>query len=102
MMGKVFRTDYMALLYCLYAVCHLLVGGAAVSPEFFFKCGGDLQIWYYVPVKLNKLVILGVSEGFCNVFHIHFLENAPFAGLNRINRLAYDIGNIVHCIALGR
>lgn len=39
MMGKLFRTDYMALLYCLYAAGHLLVGGAAASPEFIFKWG---------------------------------------------------------------
>lgn len=38
MMGKLFKTDYMVLLlYCLYAICPLLVAGTAASLEFFFN-----------------------------------------------------------------
>ena len=45
------------LLYCLYAVCHLLVGGA-VSPEFFFKWGALLLVYMACRVVVPPTVFL--------------------------------------------
>ena len=58
MMGKLFKTDYMVLLYYLYAICRLLVGGTAASPEFFFKWGALLLVYVACRVAVPPTVFL--------------------------------------------
>ncbi|MBO5920070.1 MAG: hypothetical protein J6Q34_06240 [Bacteroidales bacterium] len=76
MMGKLFRTDYMALLYCLYAAGHLLVGGAAASPEFIFKWGALLLAYIVCRVIVSPTVFIclivagGIYEAVLGVLQI--------------------------------
>lgn len=76
MMGKVFRTDYMALLYSLYAAAHLFVDGIAASPEFIFKWGVLLFVYVVCRVIVSPTVFLclivagGIYEAVLGVLQI--------------------------------
>ena len=100
-MGKLFKIDYMVLLYCLYAAVRILVSGTSVSPEFCFKWGALLLVYVFcrtvVPptvflclisiggiyeAVLGVLQIVGVARTASPLFGItgSFFNPGPYAG----------------------
>lgn len=110
------NSGMIVLLYCLYAVCHLLVGGAALSPEFFFKCGALLLVYMACRVvvpptvflclvaaggmyeaALGVLQIVGAAETASPLFGItgSFFNPGPYAGFLAMSVLcALSLGRI--------
>lgn len=110
------NSGMIVLLYCLYAVCLLLVGGTSVSPEFFFKWGSLLLVYmacrFVVPptvflclvaaggmyeAALGVLQIVGAAETASPLFGItgSFFNPGPYAGFLAMSVLcALSLGRI--------
>ena len=75
-MGKLFKIDYMVLLYCLYAAVRILVSGTSVSPEFCFKWGALLLVYVFCRTVVPPTVFLclisigGIYEAVLGVLQI--------------------------------
>lgn len=87
--------------HCVNAMFNLATGKEVkYFPKFYFS---SLMCEKTLTNKRSQQFVIGsIRECFCYVLHLHFGEQSPFAGLDRVNGLTKTIGYIVHRIALSR